>query len=73
MKDFNQHFIIILTKFTIENSPLQSLAIEYYTSSLIPSIGMFVKWDGKDTLARNFEEVDIVEKELSSYDRLPIF
>jgi hypothetical protein len=48
LKDFNQHFITILTKFSVEIAPLQSLAIEYYTSSLIPSIGMFVKRDGKD-------------------------
>jgi hypothetical protein len=62
VKDFNQCFITILTKFTAENAPLQSLAIEYYTSSLIPSIGMFVKWVGKDTLARILKKLKLLRK-----------
>jgi hypothetical protein len=32
---------------------------------------MFVKRDGKDTLALNFDEDKIVERELSSYDHHP--
>jgi hypothetical protein len=48
VKDSNQHFTKILTNFNPKTTPLQSLSIEYYTSVLIPSIGMFVKRDGKD-------------------------
>jgi hypothetical protein len=43
VKDFNQCFTTVLNKFYIETAPLESLAIEYYTLTLIPSIGMFVK------------------------------
>jgi hypothetical protein len=43
VKDFNQCFTIVLNNFSVETAPLESLAIEYYTSTLIPSIGMFVK------------------------------
>jgi hypothetical protein len=43
VKDFNKLFTIVLNNFYVETAPLECLAIEYYTSSLIPSIGMFVK------------------------------
>jgi hypothetical protein len=43
VKDFNQRFLTVLTKFTVDTTPSQSLAIEYYTVALIPSIGMFFK------------------------------
>jgi hypothetical protein len=34
---------------------------------MIPSIGMFVKRVGKDSLAHNFEEYEVVENEFPSY------
>jgi hypothetical protein len=43
VKDFNHHFTTVLNKFTIETAPLESLAIEYYTSIVIPSIRMLDK------------------------------
>jgi hypothetical protein len=43
VKEFNQCFTIVLNKFSVEPAPLETLVIEYYTSTLIPSIGMFVK------------------------------
>jgi hypothetical protein len=43
VKDFNQIFLNVLIKFPHEVAPTQSLAIEYYTTALTPSIGMFVK------------------------------
>jgi hypothetical protein len=71
VKEFNQCFIKILNKFTTKNAPLHSLAIKYYTSTLILSIDMIFKHDGKDTLAHNFEEAKSVDKDLSSYDNHP--
>jgi hypothetical protein len=68
VKYFNQIFLNVLTKFTNDTTPAQSLAIEYYTTTLIPSIGMFVKQANKNTLALNFDEAETVERELSSYD-----
>jgi len=73
VKDFNQCFIMVLNKFFVETAPPESLAIEYYTSTLIPSIVMIVKQASKETLAQNFEEVEVVEKELSSYDNHSYF
>jgi hypothetical protein len=43
VKYFNQQFLTVLPKFTIDTTPSQSLAIEYYTMTLIPSIHMFFK------------------------------
>jgi hypothetical protein len=56
VKYFNQIFLNVLTKFTNDTAPSQSLAIEYYMASLIPSMGMFFKGDNKKTLALNFDE-----------------
>jgi hypothetical protein len=43
VKDFNQIFLNVLIKFPHDVTLAQSLAIEYYTTALTPSIGMFVK------------------------------
>jgi hypothetical protein len=43
VKDFNQIFLNVLIKFPHDVALAQSLAIEYYTTALTPSIGMFVK------------------------------
>jgi hypothetical protein len=66
--DFNQRFLTVLTKFVDNTTLSQSLAIEYYTSTLFPSIGMFIKRVNRNTLALNLDEVEIIERELSSYD-----
>jgi hypothetical protein len=43
VKDSNQHFTIVLNKFSNEAAPLEPLSIKYYPLALIPSIGMFDK------------------------------
>jgi hypothetical protein len=68
VKYFNQRFLNVLIKFPHDVAPAQSLAIEYYTTTLTPSIGMFVKRDNKNTLALNFDEAETIERELSSYE-----
>ena len=55
VNDFNQLFLNVLTKLTTHIVPAQSLSIDYYSATLIPSIGMFVKWVGRDTSAPNFD------------------
>jgi hypothetical protein len=47
VKDFNQCFTTILNKFPVDSSPVEALMVEYYTSTLHPSIGMFVKRAGQ--------------------------
>jgi hypothetical protein len=39
--------------------------------ALIPSIGMFIKRASRNTLALNFDEAEIIERELSSYEHHP--
>jgi hypothetical protein len=68
VKDFNQRFLNVLIKFPHDVALAQSLAIEYYMTSLTPSMEMFVKRANKNTLALNFDEVETVEGELSSYE-----
>jgi len=60
-KNFNKCFTTVLNEFFVEITPMESLRIEYYTSALIPSIGMFFKQVGKDS-TQNFEEAKVVEK-----------
>jgi hypothetical protein len=43
LKDFKQLFITVINKFTFETTPFKALVVEYYTSSLLPSIYMFIK------------------------------
>jgi hypothetical protein len=71
IKYFNQHFTTILNKFHVDVEPIEALTVEYYTSSLHPSIAMFVKRAGKTTLAENFEEAKNVEKEMLSLGSNP--
>jgi hypothetical protein len=68
VKYFNQRFLNVLIKFPHDVASTQSSTIEYYMTTFTPSIGIFVKRDNKKTLALNFDEVEIVEKELSSYE-----
>jgi hypothetical protein len=66
--DFNQQFIMVLTKFIVDTTPSQSLAIEYYIVAHIPSIGMFFNQASRDNLSLNFDEAKTIERELSSYN-----
>jgi hypothetical protein len=62
VKYFHQCFTTILKKFPIDVSPIEALTIEFYTSSIHPSIGMFVKRFGNPDLAHNFVDAKEVEK-----------
>jgi hypothetical protein len=73
VKDFNQRFLNVLIKFPHDVSPAQSLAIEYYTTALTPSIGMFAKKSNRNTLALNFDGAKNVKTELSAYDQHPCY
>jgi len=72
VKYFNQHFTTTLNKFPTDSAPIEALTVEYYTSKLHRSIGMFFKWAGKVSLAQNFEEFKEVENEFLSLVIHPI-
>jgi hypothetical protein len=61
VKDFNQHFTIILNKFQPEAKPTHDLQIEVYAIALPTSISMFVKRDAKHTLDDNFKKAKTIE------------
>lgn len=71
LKYFNQCFTTILKKFLDGAISVEALTLEYYTSSLHPSIGMFVKRANRPTFAQNFEESKEVEKEMFSLGSHP--
>jgi hypothetical protein len=56
VKYFNQRFTIVLNKFKDGTKPTQELQIKVYANALPTPISMFVKQDGNNTLASNFEE-----------------
>jgi hypothetical protein len=62
IKYSNQHLKTILNKFHVDNMLTEAFPVEYYTSSLHPSIAMFVKRAHKPNLVENFEEAKDVEK-----------
>jgi hypothetical protein len=62
VKYFNQRFLNVLIRFPHDVAPVQSLTIEYYTTELTPSIGIFVKIYNKNNLALNFDEYETIEK-----------
>jgi hypothetical protein len=68
VKYFNQRFLNVLIKFSHIVALAQSLEIEYYTVVSTPSIGIFFKMANKNTLELDFDEAEIVERELSSYE-----
>jgi hypothetical protein len=68
VKYFNQRFLNVLIKFPHDTNLAHSLAIEYYMEALTPSIGIFVKRENRNTLSLNFDEAEMVEIELSSYN-----
>jgi hypothetical protein len=73
LKYFNQIFLNILIKFPHEIAPTQSLAIEYYTTTITPSNEMLVKRSNRNTLILNFDEAENVESEISTYDQHPCY
>ena len=64
IKDFNQRFINLLNY--IPEKPAKSIQVKFYTTSLPPSIAMFVKARQKRTLAENFIKALQVEKDIAS-------
>ena len=63
-KDFNQRFINHLNH--IPKKAGESIQVEFYTTSLPPSIAMFVKAREKRTLAENFIKAIQVENDTTS-------
>jgi hypothetical protein len=66
VKYFNHIFINVLTNFIVDKNPAQSLAIEYYTKYHIPSIDLFFKQANRNNFSLIFDEVETVEREISS-------
>jgi hypothetical protein len=50
VKDFNQIFLTLINKIPLASKPADDVSIEFYTSSLLVSMTMFVKRDKKGTL-----------------------
>jgi hypothetical protein len=71
VKDFKKKFTTILNNIMVESTPPETMTIQYYTSALHPSIGMFVKQVGKVTLAKTFEESKEFEKDILSLGSHP--
>lgn len=61
VKDFNHCFITLLY-----NNLVDAMAIEYYTSTRVSSITIFIISARKNTLTENFNEALIMEKEMLS-------
>ena len=64
VKDLNQRFINLLNH--IPENTVESIQVEFYTTTLPPPIAMFVKKRGKRTIAKIFLEAIKVEKGLPS-------
>ena len=60
VKDFNQSFINLLNN--IPKKPIKSIQVEFYTTTLPPTIAMFVKARDKRTLLESIK----VEKDMAS-------
>lgn len=67
VKDFNGRFTILLKR--VLDKPVEVVQIEFYTTSLLPPIVMFVKRENKQTLAENLEEAIKVEKYLGAISK----
>ena len=57
-------FTTLLNNFSAATKPAQESLIEYYTTTLDPTITMFVKRSSKITLVENYEEAKKVEENL---------
>ena len=69
VKDFNQIFITLINR--ILDKLVEVVQFEFYTTSLLPPIAMFVNRKEKQTLVENFQEPIKVEKYLASISRHP--
>ena len=69
VQDFNQRFVAHLNNFSATINPAEETLIEYYTSTLCPSIAMFVKRAVKPYLVETYEEPNKVEGELESINK----
>ena len=63
IKDFNQRFLNLLN--LIPEKQVESIQVEFYTTSLPPSIAMFVKARQIRTLAKKFIEAMQLEKDIA--------
>jgi len=50
VKDFNQRFMRIFNKFSVDTKPHNSITVDYYTSALPTTIAQFFKRVAKPTL-----------------------
>ena len=64
VQDFNQRFTPHLNNFSAIIKLVEETLIEYYTSTLSPSISMFVKRSINPSLAETYGESNKVEAEL---------
>lgn len=64
VKDYNKNFNRILNKFPSGTQSHNSITIDYYTTAFPTIISQFMKRVTKETLALNFTEVIIVDKDL---------
>ena len=62
---FNHRFSSHLNNFNATIKPAEENLIEYYTSSLCPSIAMFVKRSVNPYLVETYEEANKIEVELN--------
>ena len=64
IKDFYQIFITLLNQ--ILDNPVEYVHIEFYIVGLPPPVAMFVNWEEKKTLAKNFIEAINLDTYLAS-------
>ena len=69
VQDFNHRFTTLLNNFSATRKPAEESLIEYYTTTLDPSIAMFVKRVIKVTLVENYEESKKVKAEIDSIEK----
>jgi hypothetical protein len=65
-KDFNYRFISLINKIPSTSKHANDVSIEFYDSSLLVSMAMFVMRDEKATLEDTFKESIKVEKDTLS-------
>lgn len=66
VEDFNQWFVTLLNRILIASWPPGEVLIDFYTSTLLMAIAMFIKRMGRTTFLETFNESLKVEKYLLS-------
>lgn len=66
IKDFNQCFLSLRNKISVESRPLEGVVIEFYTLDLPQTMAMFMKQNHKVTVQDNFIEAIRIEKDLTN-------